>query len=50
VKGELEAWSQRGSGWVMKFWKPLSTRQNISHCAVEENGAAQKAEKQESDS
>ena len=27
VKGEIEAWSQRGSGWVIDeiFWKPLST-------------------------
>ena len=35
VKGEIEAWFQRGLGWVMKFWKLLSTWHNIAHLLAE---------------
>ena len=36
VKGEMEAWSERGSGWIMdKIRKLLSTWRNISQCVME---------------
>ena len=36
VKGEIEAWSQRGSGWIMdEILEALITWRNINHCAAE---------------
>ena len=35
VKGQIEAWSERGSGWIMDKILLLLTRPNIGHCVVE---------------
>ena len=44
VKGEIEAWSQRGSGWVIdEIWKPLLTWHSIAHCVVEAIWTCQKS-------
>ena len=41
VKGEIEAWFQRGSGWVIG--SPSSTWHNIAHCFVEAIWTCQKS-------
>ena len=36
VKGEIEAWSQRGFGWVMdEILEAFINMANIAHCAME---------------
>ena len=46
VKGEVEAWSERGSGWIID--KILEAFINVAQ--YQPHGAAYKAEKRESDS